>query len=446
MKRRLGLMIFCATTVGDMGLAAAQPAAPAPAPTTAAPAAAPPPEITFDGHTMRIGQVGSSVSVDIGCTGRQAVRLQDRIFVACGKGGVVAVNVSNPQAPRREGSMAVDGDATSVFLHDGGVWVQVEHDVEARPVRIGSSSPTPTPTAGEPPPLPPPPETHAPVVTVAPPRNPEEPPPGGEVEVPLTGGAEAEAPGITAPPRRGDLWDISLFTSAFVAFGSLGGGLLGSGSVAYRFDAPVVLRVEAIPFALGSPAVTTTTGGGFTPGIGTPTNNRSTGSATAFGAHAVIGLDTQLIEVGLGIGGVTINQGSSTGSQPQSGAVSIAQEARIGARDGLALNVETSAVALSNRFDLGYFISSFQIPVSRTVMLVIRGGGGSVGFGYGDVGVRVRIRGDNGKGTIALSGYAGGDFIGMNLCASNSDPPFTSTCTTASLAGPALGGGIEWKR
>ena len=79
-------------------------------------------------------------------------------------------------------------------------------------------------------------------------------------------------------------------------------------------------------------------------------------------------------------------------------------------------------------------------------MLVVRGGGGNVGFGYGDVGVRVRVRGDGGKGTIALSGYAGGDLITMNLCATNSVSPFTSTCTTANLAGPSLGGGIEWKR
>jgi len=79
------------------------------------------------------------------------------------------------------------------------------------------------------------------------------------------------------------------------------------------------------------------------------------------------------------------------------------------------------------------------------VMLVVRGGGGPVGFAYGDLGVRVLAHGDGGKGTVALTGFAGGAAIMVDLCSSNSLPPFTSACNSSTLGGPSLGGGVEWK-
>ncbi len=165
----------------------------------------------------------------------------------------------------------------------------------------------------------------------------------------------------------------------------------------------------------------------------------------------MLGLDTQFVEVGLGLGGATVNQtfgngfGAPVRGTPDTGAVSVVEAARIGARDGLALNVESSAVAANGQFDLGYFVTSVQIPVAKTAMLVLRGGGGRVGFAYGDIGVRVLVRGEGGKGTIALTGFAGGAGILVNLCSSNPDPPFATSCNSSNLSGPSLGGALEWR-
>jgi len=118
---------------------------------------------------------------------------------------------------------------------------------------------------------------------------------------------------------------------------------------------------------------------------------------------------------------------------------------RTGARDGLALNMESSIIGANHQFNLGYFVSSIQIPLSRTTMLVIRGGGGPVGFAYGDVGVRALVRGNGGPGTVALTGFAGGASIMVDLCSTNTQSPFTESCNNSSLGGPSLGGAVEWK-
>jgi hypothetical protein len=263
---------------------------------------------------------------------------------------------------------------------------------------------------------------------------------------------------------------MSFLTSLFVPFGNLGIGQLGSTSVAYRFEAPLVLRAELAPFGFAGPATTNTNpsflsgggpapgppamavgGPGFPPATQTPPPTPGPGNGgivSVFAAHLLFGLDTQFLEVGLGLGGATVNENGSFrqgGGSPQRGAVSIVEATRIGARDGLALNMESSAIAINSKFDLGYFVMSAQIPVSMKAMLVIRGGGGNVGFAYGDLGVRVLVRGDGGKHTLALTGFAGGARIGLNLCSSNPDPPFTTACNTANLVGPSLGGAVEWK-
>jgi len=393
------------------------------------------PEYTFEGDLLRITHGGASTVVDLGCAGRAALQTGAKVLVACGAAGVVEVDVSDVASPRLDGAMKVEGDATALFLRDGRVWVEVAH-VDARPVRVETPSPlsgpapTLTPREVAPPksalaPLPPPEATPAPKGAAPP-------------EAPLE---NTERPSVVAPPRQGNLWELSFLTSAFVAFGTLGVGALGSASVVYRFELPFVLRAELDPFGVAGPSTNTSvTGSGAQ---AAPTSN---GAITTAAAHLLFGIDTQFLEVSLGIGGATVNQniGSVSGT-PATGALSIAESARIGARDGLALNLESSAIAAGGQFNLGYFLSSLQIPITRTVMLVVRGGGGPVGFAYGDLGVRVLAHGDGGKGTVALTGFAGGASIMVDLCSSNSFPPFTSACNSSTLGGPSLGGGVEWK-
>jgi hypothetical protein len=230
---------------------------------------------------------------------------------------------------------------------------------------------------------------------------------------------------------------MSFLTSAFATMGNLGVGQLGSASVAYRFEAPIVVRAEMAPFGIAGPT-------SFTSSSGVETGGHS---VTVFASHFVLGLDTELVEVGLGVGGASVNQNSTfgVGGVPATGAFSLAEEARLGARDGLAVSIETSAIAVNDKFQLGYFVGSLQIPFSRTIMLVVRGGGGNVGFAYGDLGIRVLVHGDGSKGTLALTGFAGGALIQENLCSTNPDSSFAFSCNSASLGGPSLGGGVEWK-
>src|SRR5260221_2346334 len=211
MQRAVACALLCAVAIGITGPAYAQDAR-----ETSTEA-----EYTFEGHLLRITQGASSIVVDLGCAGRSALRTGAKLLVACGPAGVVEVDLSDPLSPRRDGTMQVDGDATGLFLHDGSTWVEVAH-TDARPVRIGAPSSTSVPPLS--------PTAHAPA--------PEDIP---------SGEPPKEPPGIIAPPRRGGLWEIAFLTSAFVGFGSLGGVVLGSASVAYRFQPPLVLRAEAAP-------------------------------------------------------------------------------------------------------------------------------------------------------------------------------------------------------
>ena len=382
--------------------------------------AAPEPLYTLEDHFLQVTQSGTSATVDLGCVGRSALRTGVKLYVACGAAGVVQLDLSDPLAPRRDGVMPVDGNATSLFLHDGLPWVEVAH-VDARPVRVGPVES----------------QTAAPPQSVYVARTPEAQAPHG--------GPAKEPESVVAPDRHGGLWELSLLTGAFITFGSLGAGLLGSASVAYRFEAPVMVRAAIAPFGVAGPSTTTSCCMG--PFGQTTTSNQ--GAVTVFAANLILALDTQFVEVGLGLGGATVNVNNTLsfgGGTPQTGAVQIVESARIGARDGLALNMESSAIAVDNQFNLGYFVMSVQIPVSAKAMLIARGGGGNVGFAYGDLGVRVLVRGTGGKGTVALTGFAGGASIDENLCSSNPDPPNTTVCNSATLVGPSLGAGVEWRR
>jgi hypothetical protein len=368
---------------------------------------------TFDGHFLHVGLGSAAAIVDLGCEGRSALRVGTKLFVACGVDGVVELDVSNPRLPRRSGTMPVDGDATGLFLRDGRAWVVVAH-VDARPVNVPRSPSAPS---------------QAPA-----------PPLADAQSAPNNTPEEESAPSIVAPPRRGDLWEISLLASGFLALGQLGGGMLNAASVVYRFKLPLVVRAEFAPFGVGfGPLTTLNFSQNFT--------NASThgGSVGVVAGHLLFGVDTQFVELTLGVGGATANQETGAPGTAAAGGFTIVDEARFGARDGLALDLESITLAANGRFDLGAFSGVVQIPLSRNVLLLLRGGGGNIGYAFGDLGARVFVHGDGGKGTVALTGFAGGAFIGLNLCSINPDPPNASSCNTASLAGPSLGGGVEWR-
>jgi hypothetical protein len=374
-------------------------------------------DVAIDGHTLRINETGAVV--DLGCQGRASLRVGTKVFVACGPDGVVEIDVSNPVAPRRAGQMSVGGEATALFEREGRAWVEIAH-VEARPVTTEATAAT----AGPAPVAPAPPMQYVPPPAAAPSR-----------------------PSLIAPPRRAGLWELSAWAGGFVNLGPLGGGAAGWASAVYRFEAPVVVRFELAPagFTVGHSATNT---------YGTNFGSSSTDNAGRFkavgAAHALVGVDTQFVEVAVGGGISTISNdylygpsGSTYVNGTANSGPSIVEEARFGARDGLAVNVESNTVAANDKFQLGFFTGSIQVPLTRSAMLMVRGGGGNMGLLFGDVGARVVVQGDGGPETMALSGYFGGAGINFVSCA----PGNTGTdCETFSLGGPSIGGGIEYRR
>jgi hypothetical protein len=249
------------------------------------------------------------------------------------------------------------------------------------------------------------------------------------------------------------LWELSVSAGAFVNLGPMGGGGAGWASAVYRFDAPVVVRAEIAPaaFVVGHSGTNT---------YGSGLSSNSTDNAGRFrpvgAGHVLLGVDTQFVEVAVGGGVSTIGNsytytyssggGSYVTSSTANSGPSIVEEARFGARDGLAVSVESNTVAANDKFQLGFFVGSVQVPLTRSAMLMVRGGGGNVGFLFGDVGARVVVQGDGGPDTIALSGFFGGAGINFQSCAPTPTSTPGSFCESFSLGGPSIGGGIEWRR
>jgi hypothetical protein len=347
------------------------------------------------------------------------------VLVACGADGVVEIDASNPQSPRRSGRMPIDsGEATGLFVRDGRVWVEIAH-MEARPVRVqqGAAAEAPGPSAAAPLlPLAP-----TPAATSIPESRPQEPAP--------------RSSSILAPPRRGELWELSAAIGGFVNLGPVGGGGFGWASAAYRFALPIVIRAELAPVLFGfeSHPIYTTTPQGLT----TSTGQTASSSAFLGAGQVLVGLDTQFVEVALGAGASSVNPNYF--SNRSSGGLAIVEEGRFGARDGLALSIEVSTVAANDQTQLGFFEMDLQVPISRSVMLTARGGGGGVGLIFGDLGARYVLRGDGGPDTVAIKGFFGGAGIDHQACGTNFGQQGCNY-DYISIGGPSVGGGIEWRR
>jgi hypothetical protein len=167
-------------------------------------------------------------------------------------------------------------------------------------------------------------------------------------------------------------------------------------SATYRFEAPIVVRAELSPLGVG-------VGNSQTVNINS-TNSSNTVVVAA--AHVLVGIDSPFIEVAVGGGGASLGNAFSPTGASNTGRASIVEEGRFGARDGLALHVQSIqsiTVAANNQFQFGSFVMSVQVPLTPKVMLIARGGGGNVGDLFGDLGARVIVQGDGGPDTIALT-------------------------------------------
>jgi len=223
---------------------------------------------------------------------------------------------------------------------------------------------------------------------------------------------------LSAPPRISGLWELELALRPFAAIDELGGGALFSGSFGYRSD-HMHLQVVLDPLAFA--AVETK------------------GSVAAVNAAAIVGYDSQYVEMGLGLGFQTVNDTASF-LEPGSGLTAV-QQIRLGTRDGLNLTARTNIALFHSQFQFGGMVVSGQIPLTRGYWLLLNGGGGSVGYGYGELGLRALLSGNGFAGSKYLIVTAGG----VSVFKSDSCDENFSCTEEKDFGGPMVGVGGEWR-
>jgi hypothetical protein len=223
---------------------------------------------------------------------------------------------------------------------------------------------------------------------------------------------------LSAPPRVHGLWSLELFARPFAALDELGGGALLSGTISYRFKR-WHLQALVDPFAVA--------------------DVQDKNSVTAVNAGLIASYDSQYFEMGLGLGAQSVNE-TSTFLQPGSG-LAVHQLIRLGAQDGLNISARTSIALFHSEFQFGGMVASGQIPVTRGYWLLLNGGGGNVGYGFGELGLRVLLTGNGLAGSKFLTVTAGG----AGVFKSGECPPFDFCDESISYGGPMAGVGGEWR-
>jgi hypothetical protein len=222
---------------------------------------------------------------------------------------------------------------------------------------------------------------------------------------------------LSAPPRVSNLWNLELMARPFAALDELGGGALLSGALGYRFNH---LHLQALVDPLAFADV------------------QNNNSVAAINVGVAASYDSQYFEMGLGLGAQTVNEAGFL-LQPGSGIAAL-QLIRLGALDGLNISARTSIVLFHSEFQFGGMVASGQIPVTRGYWLLLQGGGGNVGYGFGEFGLRVLLAGNGQTGSKFLTVTAGGAGVFKSGC----EQQFFS-CESTSYGGPMAGVGGEWR-
>ncbi len=223
---------------------------------------------------------------------------------------------------------------------------------------------------------------------------------------------------LSAPPRASDLWTLEVIARPFAALGELGGGVLLSGAFGRRIGN---LHLQAVVDPLG---------------FGDVENNNH---VTAANAALVASYDSQYFEMGLGFGGQTVNEAGFL-LPPGSGLAAL-QLIRLGARDGLNISARTNVVLFHSEFQFGGMVGSGQIPVTRGYWLLLNGGGGNIGYAYGELGLRVLLSGNGLADSKFLTVTAGGAAVFRSATCD----PFTPCNGPVTYGGPMAGVGGEWR-
>jgi hypothetical protein len=146
-----------------------------------------------------------------------------------------------------------------------------------------------------------------------------------------------------------------------------------------------------------------------------------------------------LFEIGLGIGGQTVND-PAFDLEPGSGST-LAQRLRIGAVDGGMIEVFTYIMLFHQKFDFSDINVHGQLPVGDRSWLVLNAGGGTLGMGFGEIGLRVLMNGNGDVGSFFLTATIGG----IHLFRSRFCTGDGFNCSTTDYTGPLAGVGGDWR-
>lgn len=163
-----------------------------------------------------------------------------------------------------------------------------------------------------------------------------------------------------------------------------GEGAMSDLSIEHYFQSPWKLGLELSPFALA-----------FLPeGVGAIAHARVRGAFSA-----------DYVEIGLGVGGRFQRWGPNGWS--------VSPSLRLGSIDGVNLRMESAYSLIRNyytgaaQFAWSQIIAGLDVPVSRGVALTLEGAYGIDLWVYGTLGLKQRIYGDGGPGTLTVGGSFG---------------------------------------
>jgi hypothetical protein len=260
------------------------------------------------------------------------------------------------------------------------------------------------------------------------------------------------------PRRLSHLGEVSLVLRPLLAVGSTSGfGGLADLTVAY-FTKRMFVDVRMQPLGFGWTEDGNIVSASFVAEGGY--DGRAFALGLGVGASVVNGDIDEMLENSSIAGASAMEDGETAEpvdwKQRTRAAFTISQQVRLGARDGLHMTVYN--LLMYHRDDSGDgqddsgmiyagTAGKVVVPLAARTFLFVEGGGGLMGYGFGDVGVFTWVRGAGDAGSVGISALAGG--AGVWGVRSRKVPDGAGgeyeQTEEISIAGPLVGVGLTYR-
>ena len=243
---------------------------------------------------------------------------------------------------------------------------------------------------------------------------------GGLAETVVEVAPAPPKPSLFAPPSPRNMTRVSTTWRPFLGFVGNSWGAIGEARIEHYFKKPFMLGVEVSPVAFASNG----------DGVGGATHVRAVGAFV-----------TRHLTLGLGVGAKVQRYGSS--------GLSVAPSVRLGSIDGLNLYLTyTHALApnkYTNKLTTGFSnaLARLQVPVARGLALELDAGVSLDTWAFATLGLRHRVIGNGGPGTLYISaGFGLAMIVDKSPCEYNNAFPCGSSATSY---GPTVSAGLEYR-